>query len=222
MLRIGETRLSYSALAYLAFRVSFCETLESVKLQRQLKTDEHESGGFLAEIPFLQAVPPQIQLDALSTTWHRLANGQSIDSSLIDDCVLYAVCESAARISADQPNELNRLLQNGPLKMRVEPDHWLISRLRALHLCVPSDCDFLALSRFEDVAPDIAERQKARLGLANEKIEPLFDLLGRWHVSSGFAGRLKHLLGPDEIQDVCEMFTVQTKSEDSAADDGKN
>ena len=208
MLKIGDNRVSYSAMAYLAFRVAFRDTLEGA-LQKQISGDVPTSSGYLTKIPFLQSVAARVQLDVLAETWHRVISGLADHCSLVDESVLYAVCESAAHLAEEQPDELNRLLQDGPLQMHVDPDQWLATRLRAMHLSLPIAGDFLAISQYQDLPPEIATRQKVQAGLAEARLECMFQLLGRWHVSRDFSHNLRHLLTPQEIKTVCETLQVQ-------------
>ena len=50
---------------------------------------------------------------------------------MVDEAVVYAVCEVASRIVEDDPETINRLLKGGPLDVDVTLDHMLASELRA-------------------------------------------------------------------------------------------
>ncbi|MDB4614083.1 hypothetical protein OAH18_00185 [bacterium] len=200
MLKIGESRLNYTSLTYLAFRAAFQDTHEWMVLDRQLKCSRLEGYGYLTEVPFLQGVPPQVQLDLLAETWSRLVAGTPQKCSLIDEAVLYAACETTARLVDEQPNELQRYLDNGPMRFSLKLDQWLVSRVRALHLSLPIEGDFLAISQFEDMPPEEAKQFKSKLGLDQTRLDSLFDLLGRWQVSNRFEHNLKHLLTDREIE----------------------
>lgn len=209
MLKIGESRLNYTSLTYLAFRAAFRDTHEWMVLDRQLKASRLEGYGYLTEVPFLQSVPPQVQLDLLAETWSRLVSGDAQTCSLIDEAVLYSVCETTARLVEEQPNELKRYIEKGPMQFSLQLDQWLVSRIRALHLSLPIEGDFLAISQFEDMPPEEAVRFKTKLGLDETRLESLFDLLGRWHVSNNFKHNLKHLLTEREIEVVERTIQLQ-------------
>jgi len=209
MLKIGESRLNYTSLTYLAFRAAFKDTLEWMILDRQLKASRLEGYGFLTEVPFLQNVPPHVQLDLLAETWSRLVAGAPMPCSLVDECVLYSACETTARLVEEQPNELSRYVENGPMRFALQLDQWLVSRVRALHLSLPIEGDFLAISQFEDMPPEEAQRYKKKLGLDESRLESMFQLLGRWHMSENFEHNLKHLLTDREIQVVRQTLRGQ-------------
>jgi hypothetical protein len=209
MLKIGESRLNYTSLTYLAFRAAFQDTLEWMILDRQLKSSQLEGFGYLTEVPFLQNVPPQVQLDLLAETWSRLVSGAPMPCSLVDECVLYAACETTARLVEEQPKELGRYIENGPMRFALQLDQWLVSRVRALHLSLPINGDFLAISQFEDMPPDDAKRYKKKLGLDESRLESMFQLLGRWNISENIEHNLKHLLTEREIQIVKQTLRGQ-------------
>ena len=214
MLKIGESRLNYTSLTYLAFRAAFQDTIEWIILDRQLKSSRLEGYGFLTEVPFLQNVPPQVQLDLLAETWSRLVAGAPMPCSLVDECVLYAACETTARLVEEQPKELARYVENGPMRFSLELDQWLVSRVRALHLSLPIEGDFLAISQFEDMPPEDATRHKKKLGLDETRLESMFQLLGRWTISDNFEHNLKHLLTEREIQVVKQTLRGQMVDQD--------
>ena len=85
-----------------AFRAAFVTTLDCL-LRYALDpsaADERPVGIFDC-FPMLNAVAPQIQLECLLRTWSRRNRELPDSADVLDDCVLYAACESLARISTD-------------------------------------------------------------------------------------------------------------------------
>ncbi|NOX56773.1 MAG: hypothetical protein GXP27_20490 [Planctomycetes bacterium] len=105
MLVVAGEVLPNNVLSYLAFRVTFLETLERLALARQVgDEDEEEEFGFLTEVPFLSAVPPHVQLDLLAETWRKHSVRRRVSATLLDEAVVYAVCETAAHIARGWSN----------------------------------------------------------------------------------------------------------------------
>ncbi len=206
MLTISTDTLPQSSLSYIAFRVSFLETLERMTLAQQMGAHEAECLGFLTEVPFLKATAPHVQLDALAETWCKHMSDDPFDATLVDEAVVYAVCETASRIVENDPETINRLLEGGPLGVDVTLDHMLASELRSLHLNLSNEGDFLMVSQFEDRPPEDAERLKKKFGIDDEKLEPLFDLLGLWLMSVEFLPNLAGLLTGREIVNAVKVL----------------
>src|SRR5208283_1244747 len=101
----GHTvRLPQNDLAYLAFRLAVQETLTDIELCRDLEEDEPDfTAGYLSEVPFLEQVPPPVQIDLLADTWARHRQPDFIEASLLDAAIVYAACETAGRIICDMP-----------------------------------------------------------------------------------------------------------------------
>lgn len=209
MLTISNDVLPQSSLCYLAFRVAFRETLERIALADQVGCDPHEAFGFLTEVPFLRAVPPHVQIDLLAATWAKHVANESVAADLVDEAVLYAVCETSARVVESEPDMVEEYLAGGPLDVIPAIDESLAGALRGLHLNLASEGDFLLVSQFEDLEPDEAGRLKAKFGMTEEKIEPLFDVLGRWYLSPEFLGNLSGLLTGREVLKTVRILGVR-------------
>ena len=199
MLTIAQQLLPNNTLSYLAFRIACLDTLERIVLARQFGPDAAEGFGYLTDVPFLRAVPPQMQLDLLSETWDKHARRERLDADLVDESVLYAVCETAARIAEQEPLQFTGWAKCGPRRMSLPSQAGLPDKLRQVHLALPNEGDFLLISQFEDLPPFESLSLKAEFGLEPSKCEAMFGALGRWHVSPGFAGRLSGLLTDREI-----------------------
>ncbi|MGH7199658.1 MAG: hypothetical protein ACREJB_03575 [Planctomycetaceae bacterium] len=211
MLHIETRPLPQTSLSYLAFRVAFHETLERLTLARQMG-EEDGCFGYLTEAPFLRGVPPQVQLDVLADTWSRHTARERFAATVIDEAVIYAACETAAFLAEEEPAGLRGFLRGGPLKVHLQPGPFLAAELRSLHLNLPGDGDFLLLTQFEDLPPREARRMKRHFGLKRSRCEPLFDLLGRWHVAPGLSERLIGLLTPREIARASDLVGVRRVS----------
>lgn len=198
MLAICADTLPNSALSYLAFRVSFQETLERVALSKQIN-DGCECYGYLTEVPFLRTVPPHVQLDLLAETWSKHVSKRRFEADLIDESVVYAVAETAAQIAEKEPTVITHCLISGPLKSEVSVDELLPAELRNLHLSLSNDGDFLLISQFEDMHPDEARKLKRKFGLDASKLDRMFEVLARWAISDSFIKNLDDLLTDREI-----------------------
>lgn len=198
MLKICETAVPQSLLSYVAFRVAFRQTLHWMACHAQ--TNEFgEPYGYLCEIPFLREVPGHVQLDLLAFTWHRHVSKETFDADLLDESVLYAVCETAARLVDYDTTAFVNQLRGGPVDLSVPIDAGLSRDLRMLYLELPNDADFLLVSQFLDLEPAESVHQKLEMGVDPKRLEVLFDILGRWHVSPQFSQRLQGLLTDAEL-----------------------
>lgn len=208
MLLIATNTLPRSVLSYLAFRLAFQDTLERVELAEQI--DEPPEGfGYLTEVPFLKEVPPHVQLDLLAQTWSRHVATEPFAADLVDESVIYAACETAARLVEEQPVEVAWWLAGGPIQIPAQPGPSLADGLRGLHINLPSEGDFLLVSQFEDLPPDDAVRVKRKFGIEPAKLECMFDVLARWGYSERFAERLEGLFGIREIARIRSILHLE-------------
>lgn len=199
MLTIAQHLLPNNTLSYLAFRIACLDTLERIVLARQFGPEAAEGFGYLTEVPFLRAVPPQVQLDLLSETWQKHMHREQLDADLVDEAVVFAVCETAARVAEQEPQQFKSWGASGPRRISLASKGALSKLLRQVHLALPNEGDFLLISQFEDLPPFESLSLKAEFGLEPRKCEPMFEALSRWHVALGFSGRLVGLLTDREI-----------------------
>jgi hypothetical protein len=199
MLAIQTDTLPQTSLSYFAFRIAFQDTLERICLAQQVGNYTADCFGFLTEVPFLRGVPPHVQLDLLADTWRKHVSDEKIEATLLDEAVIYAVCETSARIVEHEPHVIDRYLHGGPQNVDLKFDHLLAAELRALHLNLASDGDFLMISQFEDMPPDEAAESKKHFSLDPERFEVMFDALGRWAMSISFLSNLCGLMTKQEI-----------------------
>jgi hypothetical protein len=200
MLTIATDVVPRTNLSYLAFRAAFQETLERIVLARQVGDDAYGGFGYLTEVPFLRAVPPHIQLDLLATTWSRHVADEQFQADLVDESIIYAACETAANLAEHDPEALGRFLGGGPTAIDLADIEVLAAQLRAMHLNLASEGDFLLISQFEDIEPEEARRLRRRFRMDESRLESMFAVLGRWHMSPDFAGRLAGLLQATEVR----------------------
>src|SRR5690606_24568548 len=108
-------------------------------------------------------------------------------ATILDESVVYAVCETSARIVEKLPELVVPFLDHGPLDVEVTVDRQLADELRGVHLQLSNEGDFLLVSQLQDLPPDEAEEFKREFKLAPDYLQPMFDALGRWHVSPQIA-----------------------------------
>lgn len=206
MLTISCDTLPNTCLSYVAFRVSFLETLERIVLSRQNGDDAWGSFGYLTEVPFLSKVPPRVQLDLLAETWHRHVSRERVEASLVDESVVYSVCERTAYLAENDADFVLRCLENGPAAVAIGVDRFFAAELRSLHLSLSNDGDFLLISQFEDMHPDEARPLKQQFRLDESRLDAMFEVLGRWHLSPGFFRNTDGLLSEREMARVAAIL----------------
>ncbi len=199
MLAIADKLLPQSAISYLAFRVSFHETLERMALAQQFGTADDEQFGFLTEVPFLQTVPPHVQLDLLAETWNKHLVDEELEATLVDESIVYAACETTARLVEQAPDVVRLYMECGPSKVDLQVDDALAAELRDLHLHMPNEGDFLLISQFEDMPPRQAQKLKRQYRLDPLRLDTMFEILGRWYISVELVERLHGLLTHREV-----------------------
>ncbi len=199
MLTIAADTLPQTALSYTAFRVAFFDTLERMSLALQVNEDPFDGFGYLTEVPFLRGVPTHIQLDVLADTWAKHNSKSEVEADLVDESVVYAVCETTARIVEQDPATASRFLAEGPRQIDIPVDRLMGIELRNLHLRLSNEGDFLLISQFADMTPDDADEIKVEFGLNRMRLEDMFEPLGRWYMSVDFIENLHGLCHPREI-----------------------
>jgi len=210
MLQIATDTLPQSLLSYVAFRVALRQTAEALSHQGSALWESGDQSGhnYLSEVPFLKEVPPQVQLDLLAETWDRHISRETYTASLVDEAVVYAVCEFTAQLAEHDPERITWCLRGGPLDVTVPVDHQLAAELRALYLNLSNEGDFLLISQFLDLPPEEASEWKARLGLDENRLSQLFDIVGRWHPTPELLGNLQGLVNVGEAQRLARLLRV--------------
>ena len=198
MLSIGLTPLPRTPITYLAIRLAILETGEQMAMAEQAGTLDDRPLGFLTEVPYLRRVAPQVQIDLALDVWARHVSPKSVRGRLIDEAVIYAACETAARLIEQDADTAARLLNGGPIAHYPPLTESLADRLRRLHLELDNDGDFLLVSQFEDVSPDDAEPLKSKFGLTGSRVDELFDAVARWRMEADWPQRAAGLLDSRE------------------------
>ncbi|MFV0445823.1 MAG: hypothetical protein ACK5Q5_19775 [Planctomycetaceae bacterium] len=207
MLTLSTDTLPQTDLTYLAFRAAFRETLERIVLAQQVSVFGDWTFGYLTEVPFLIEVAPQVQLDVLLETWHRHQRADVEEATLLDESVVFSVCETAARLMRNDRAALAGFVKGGPREVDIELRPRAARSLTALHSTLCADGDFLLVTQFLDLPPRDARTLMAELGLYPRDLDPMFEALGRWHIASEFAARADGLLTPAEAEQAVTILT---------------
>lgn len=208
MLKIAQSPLPQTLLSYVAFRVAFRETFDSLSLHKRCLSEQSQPYGYLCEVPFLREVAPAVQLDLLASTWHKHLSREVHHADLVEESVIYAACELTSRMVEKEPESVIRLLRGGPLDLAVPLDSYLARELRLLYLELPNDGDFLMVSQFLDLEPDQSIEQKIQMGIDPARLSSMFDVLARWHASPQLTRWLRGLLTEAEVGRVATILRV--------------
>ena len=208
MLKICQKLLPQTLLSYVAFRVAFRETFESLSLHIRCLSEQSVPFGYLCEVPFLQEVAPAVQLDLIASTWLKHMSREEFHADLVEEAVVYSACELTAKLIETKPESVVKLLGGGPLDMSFPIDSFLAREIRLLYLEMPNDGDFLLVSQFLDLEPEDSIDKKLQMGVDPTKLGALFDVLGRWHASPEITSHLKGLLTEAETARVASILRV--------------
>jgi hypothetical protein len=208
MIRVAQDLLPQTLLSYVAFRVAFRDTFDRYALLQRFDRQHDECYGYLCEVPFLREVPPHVQLDLLASVWRRHVHRETYVADLVDEAVIYAVCETTATIIEKHPLLITEGLRGGPIDAALPIDHFLATEIRGLYLNLSNQGDFLLISQFLDLDPEQGNPLKREMGLHAADEQALFDALSQWHVSPRFAHHLPGLLTEAEIARVANLLRV--------------
>ena len=192
-----DIHLPQTDLTYAAFRLAVIDTLIQIEMAQQAPGGP-EPVGYLDEVPVLAAVAPAVQVDLLADTWARHRSAEPHRASLLDAAVIYAACQTAARIVEEQPELAGSHLATGPLACDLPIDRGLPERFQSLFESFWSDVDFLTLEHLADTDPAKAGRIKKVMGISNNQIKKLEAALGRFHARPQVLTRLEGLLTEPE------------------------
>lgn len=208
MLTICADNVPQSKLSFLAFRLAAFETFKLMEFAQQSGQDFRDPYGYLTEVPFLRETAPQIQISVLAETWAKINSPVRHHATLVDESVLYAVCETSARILEHIPELFPSFTETGPIRFLNQPDKQMIRDLRALHLDLSNEGDFLLISQFLDLDPDEAGEYKKQFRMSETFIEPLFDVLALWHCAPTVEQNLTGLFTAEELQELLPILTA--------------
>ena len=210
MLIICADTVPQSKLTYLAFRLAAFETFKLIEFAQQSGQDFRDPYGYLTEVPFLREVAPQVQLSVLAETWAKLNSPRREHATLVDESVLYAVCETSARMLEQIPELFHSFTETGPVRFPSPPDKTSINELRAIHLDLANEGDFLLVSQFLDLDPTEAGNYKKQFRMSDQYLEPLFDVVGRWHISADTRSRFAGLFNNEELDELMPILKTAT------------
>lgn len=210
MLIICADTVPQTKLTYLAFRLAALETFRLIEFAQQSGQDFRDPYGFLTEVPFLREVAPQVQLSLLAETWAKVNSSHREHSTLVDESVLYAVCETTARTLEQIPELFHSFTETGPVKFLAPPDKTTIKQLRAIHLDLANEGDFLLISQFQDLDPTEASNYKRQFRMSEHYLEPMFDVLGDWNPAPETEARLAGLFTPEELIELMPILKTAT------------
>lgn len=212
MLQLAHEQLPQSLLSYVAFRVALRRTWEAMTSGRRatLFYAENQHTGYLAEVPFLRETSLAVQIEVLARTWHRHMQPEPVRADLLDEAVLYAVCEATAHGAEHEPQQVSRGLLGGPMDLMIPVDGALAADLRQLYLQLPTEGDFLLVGQFLDMPPDEATEWKRKLGVTEEQLCQFFDVLSQWRARPE---TLRHLYGLITDRERAELSTTLSLSE---------
>lgn len=206
MLIICADTVPQTQLSYLAFRLAAYETFKLIEFAQQSGQEFRDPYGYLTEVPFLREVAPQVQLSLLAETWAKLNSPRREHATLVDESVLYAVCETAARILEQIPELFHSFTETGPVRFARQPDKAAVKQLRAIHLDLANEGDFLLISQFQDLDPTEASNYKRQFRMSDHYLEPLFGVLGQWHIASETSSRFAGLFHPEELAELMPIL----------------
>lgn len=206
MLIICADTVPQTQLTYLAFRLAAYETFKLIEFAQQSGQEFRDPYGYLTEVPFLREVAPQVQLSLLAETWAKVTSPVREHATLVDESVLYAVCETAARILEQIPELFHSFTETGPVTFFSPPGKSAIKELRAIHLDLANEGDFLLISQFQDLDPTEAGNYKKQFRMSDHYLEPLFDVLGRWDLAPEALGWFAGLFHEEELRELMPIL----------------
>ncbi|MCY2987845.1 MAG: hypothetical protein NTY19_08285 [Planctomycetota bacterium] len=188
------------------------ETLSDIELYRDLEEEPDYPAGYLSEVPFLEQVPLQVQVDLLAETWNRHQQAELIEASLLDAAIVYAACQTAARIIEDMREVAAAYFRDGPRQLKTRILRRAAHRLKNLFDAFWDDDDFLLLDELQDLPPDRSAQAKFLMRIADEDVQLFYDALARWHVSPNVAANLQGLLTEAEIVEAMPLLTATSSA----------
>ena len=210
MLQLAHKQLPQSLLSYVAFRVALRRTWDAVPTGSRVTAfyAEPDRNGYLAEVPFLREASLAVQIEILARTWHRHMQREIIQADLLDEAVLYAVCEATAQCVEHEPQQVHRGLMAGPMDLMVPVDLSLAGDLRQLYLQLPTEGDFLLIGQFLDMPPDDATEWKQKLGVTEKQLEQFFDVLSQWRARPETLTHLRGLITDSERAELASALLL--------------
>ncbi|MEQ9408052.1 MAG: hypothetical protein RIK87_10015 [Fuerstiella sp.] len=188
---------------YLAFRAAYLSTFESLKAE--LAGEHSPRHGFLDHIPLATGCAPQVQLDCLLTTWHRISTAESRELSAVEQCVCYCAANELAKLGEAENRRLIRQAADGPAAVTEVDCLWLASKIRSLQLTLP--VRFGSLNALRDghlltTALDNTGTEK----INSQTVEELLQVVGAWQVSPKILSHAAGLLNDRERRELGSLL----------------
>ena len=205
MLHQQNTSQTSSDTQYLAFRAAYLTTADLLYADIP---DGNASGivkGFLERLPLLVGCAPQVQLQSLLKTWHKLKQGAAADLNDLDRCVWYCAAAELAKLGSVE--DIRRIEQSvaGPRPLPGIDCLWVASKLRTMQITWPFDQDCGVVLRdgnFLDADLDGVSSLPAKGETASEMLE----LAGRWFVTPDLLTHADGLITPEEQATLAAFF----------------
>lgn len=203
------SQLPRNGLFYLACRVAFVRLLDLL-LQEFTEPDVlQERGGYLDRVPLLKGTALHVQLERLLKTWQILRCGESSELTLEEQVICFAVTDELTEVAESNDRSLLRRASQGPRRVDEGPLLWLPSRVRLLQITLPLVPQAAVLQVESGIAADDLLSVRCAGGAAEEDLDALLGLLGRWRVSSRLFHDAEGLLTHDELDIVSGLFREQ-------------
>ncbi|MAG94698.1 MAG: hypothetical protein CMJ48_13275 [Planctomycetaceae bacterium] len=216
MLTAGDAdfpRLPQTDLVYVAFRLCYFDLLadlESEALVEALDFDDVPY-GFLTQVPFLEAVPPTVELDLLASVWGKHHSQLLQPAYLLDAAVLWSIFNGAGKIAMEVwDGDLSLILKDGPRQLTVKVDAAMDEQWKEMYEDFWDDVDFLSVGDMQDMPPDKAKALRERLCIPEEWVDEMVAVLNRARASEAMLGNLKGLLTDTEIADHRSLLLPET------------
>lgn len=210
MITFTSKSLPFSEQVYISFRIAILESEERLALAHQIDLTDHNGFGYLTQVPFLKSVAPQVQIDLLLDFWNRYLARERYASDYLDESIVYAVCETAANVIRSQSGIAERFVKSGPLSCPFTATPQYADQIQKLHLDYVGNGHFLMLSQFQDLPVEEAADLKKEFGIHADRSERMFEILGRWNVSTEIESRAIGLLTAAESKRLGELFKIST------------
>ncbi|HWL10270.1 MAG TPA: hypothetical protein VNQ76_17835 [Planctomicrobium sp.] len=141
-------------------------------------------------------------------TWAKHLTPIPHQATLLDESIIYSICESAARLIRTETDIARRFLHRGPIECSSSVDKILADQLQKLQTQFVQDGLFLLLSQFQDIPPLQAVPLKQEYGLTEDSCECLIEVLGRWYVSTEMLPLADGLLTRVEIEQLGSLLNA--------------
>lgn len=204
----SHPRLPQNDLVYVAFRICYYDLLTAIETESVIGEPENEApDGYLTAVPFFSSVPSAVQIDLLAEVWAR-HHAQSVHPATMKHAaVLWSILSSAGWIARQNwDGDVSIILEGGPRKITVKLDDALEAKWNELFDSFWDDSDFLTISDQMDLPPDQVAATRDLLGIPQDWVDEMFDVLSLIRASPSITENLRGLLTDQEIADHRELL----------------